>query len=87
MLLNGDILYVPKAFEISKHTIGLIKKSDWSVGGFNVLAYTMAALGLSSPVLTTLISNGSAVVASLNGMKPTIRMKLGPGKKVQPDGV
>jgi heavy metal translocating P-type ATPase len=87
ILLNENLLNIPKAFEISKQTIGLIKESYWIVGGFNVLAYTMAALGLASPVLTTLISNGSAVVACLNGMKPMIRMKLGAGKKEQPDGV
>jgi len=42
---------------------------------------------LASPVLTTLISNGSAVVACVNGMKPMIRMKLGAGKKKQSDAV
>ena len=87
ILLNENLLNIPKAFEISKQTIGLIKESYWIVGGFNVLAYAMAALGLASPVLTTLISNGSAVVACLNGMKPMIRMKLNAGKKKQPDGV
>ena len=51
------------------------------MGSFNVLAYGLAALGLASPVLTTLISNGSAVVACLNGMKPMIRMKLDSGRK------
>lgn len=87
ILLNENLLNIPKAFEISKQTIGLIKESYWIVGSFNVLAYTMAALGLASPVLTTLISNGSAVVACLNGMKPMIRMKLSAGRKEQPDSV
>jgi heavy metal translocating P-type ATPase len=86
ILLNENLLNIPKAFEISKQTIGLIKESYWIVGSFNVFAYTLAAFGLASPVLTTLISNGSAVVACLNGMKPMIRMKLGAGKKEQPDG-
>ena len=87
ILLNENLLNIPKAFEISKETIGLIKESYWIVGGFNVFAYALAAFGLASPVLTTLISNGSAVVACVNGMKPMIRMKLGAGKKKQPDGV
>ena len=87
ILLNENLLNIPKAFEISKQTIGLIKESYWIVGSFNVFAYVMAAFGLASPVLTTLISNGSAVVACLNGMKPMIRMKLGAGKKEQPDVV
>ena len=81
ILLNENLMNIPKAFEISKQTIGLIKESYWIVGSFNVLAYGLAALGLASPVLTTLISNGSAVVACLNGMKPMIRMKLDSGRK------
>jgi Cu2+-exporting ATPase len=87
ILLNENLLNIPKAFEISKQTIGLIKESYWIVGGFNVFAYALAAFGLASPVLTTLISNGSAVVACLNGMKPMIRLKLGAGKKKQTDAV
>jgi len=65
----------------------LIKESYWIVGGFNVIAYALAAIGLVSPVITTLISNGSAVVACANGMKPLIKMKLSSGKKEQPDYV
>ena len=86
ILLNENLLNIPKAFEISRQTIGLIKESYWIVGSFNVLAYAMAAVGLASPVLTTLISNGSAVIACLNGMKPMIKMKLHQkGKKQQGD--
>ena len=87
ILLNDNLLNIPKAFEISKQTIRLIKESYWIVGGFNVIAYSLAAIGLVSPVITTLISNGSAVVACANGMKPMIKMKLNSGKKEQPDSV
>ena len=81
ILLNDNLLNIPKAFEISKQTIRLIKESYWIVGGFNVIAYALAAVGVVSPVITTLISNGSAVVACVNGMKPMIKMKLNSGKK------
>jgi len=47
----------------------------------------LAAVGMVSPVITTLISNGSAVVACINGMKPMIKMKLNSNKKNQPDAV
>ena len=87
ILLNDNLLNIPKAFEISKQTIRLIKESYWIVGGFNVIAYALAAVGVVSPVITTLISNGSAVVACVNGMKPMIKMKLNSGKKEQPDSV
>ena len=85
ILLNENLHNIPKAFEISKQTIRLIKESYWIVGGFNVVAYALAAVGLVSPVITTLISNGSAVVACVNGMKPMIKMKLeSKGKTNQP---
>jgi len=87
ILLNDNLLNIPKAFEISKQTIRLIKESYWIVGGFNVIAYALAAVGLVSPVITTMISNGSAVVACVNGMKPMIKMKLASKKKHQPDSV
>jgi len=77
ILLDDNLLKIPKAFQISKETIRLIKENYQIVAIFNLVAYGFAALGLLSPVITTLISNGSAVVACVNGMKPTIRLKLG----------
>ena len=76
ILLDEDLHKIPKAFEISRQTIRLIKESYTITGTFNVFAYALAALGLVSPVMSTLISNGSAVVACVNGMKPVIKLKL-----------
>ena len=40
----------------------------------NTLALALALPGgLVSPVTTALVSNGSAIVASLNGMRPILR--------------
>ncbi|MCG6552012.1 MAG: heavy metal translocating P-type ATPase [Candidatus Magnetominusculus sp. LBB02] len=76
ILLDDNLHKIPKAFEISKETIKLIKENYAITGGLNVVAYALAAFNLISPVLTTLISNGSAIIACINGMKPIIRMKL-----------
>ena len=70
ILLSDNLEHISKAFEISHRTIGLIKQNYWIVGVFNVLAYALAGFGLVSPVVTTLISNGSSVVACVNGMRP-----------------
>jgi len=81
ILLDDNLNKIPRAFEISKETIKMIKENYAITGGLNAFAYLLAAVGLASPVLTTLISNGSAIIACLNGMKPIIRMKLsGQGK-------
>ncbi|MBF0554045.1 MAG: heavy metal translocating P-type ATPase [Nitrospirae bacterium] len=76
ILLDDNLNKIPMAFEISKETITLIKENYAITGGLNVVAYALAALNLISPVLSTLISNGSAIIACVNGMKPIIRMKL-----------
>jgi Cu2+-exporting ATPase len=85
ILLNDNLNSIPKAFEISKQTVRLIKENYRIVSVFNVAAYGLAAVMLASPVMTTLISNGSAVVACINGMKPLIKMKLGGLGKNQQD--
>jgi Cu2+-exporting ATPase len=87
ILLNDNLDSIPKAFEISKQTVRLIKENYRIVSVFNVLAYGLAAVMLASPVITTLISNGSAVFACLNGMKPLIKVKLNNMKRNQADAV
>ncbi|MBF0398386.1 MAG: heavy metal translocating P-type ATPase [Desulfobacterales bacterium] len=76
ILLDDDLLKIPKAFQISRSTIRLIKENYSITAGFNIVAYALAAIGLLSPVTSTLISNGSAVVACINGMKPIIKLKM-----------
>jgi len=46
------------------------------VVGMNTFALVLALPGgLISPSVTALISNGSAIVASLNGMRPLLRSR------------
>ena len=87
ILLNDNLSSIPKAFEISKQTVKLIKENYKIVSVFNVIAYGLAAVMLASPVVTTLISNGSAVLACINGMKPMIKMKLNGLKENQAGAV
>ncbi len=74
ILLSDNLEHISKAFEISRRTIGLIKQNYWIVGVFNVVAYVLAGFGLVSLVATTLISNGSSVVACVNGMRPMMNL-------------
>jgi Cu2+-exporting ATPase len=76
ILLSDNLLKIAKAFEISRETMQLIKQNYGITASFNVVAYGLAALAMLSPVLTTLISNGSAVVACVNGMRPIMRLKM-----------
>ena len=73
VLMEDSLWKLVKAVEISKGTVGLIKQNYAIVAGMNTLALGLALPGgLISPVVTALLSNGSAILASLNGIRPLL---------------
>src|SRR6516164_4871521 len=76
VLMEDSLWKLVKAVEISKGTVGLIKQNYAIVAGLNTLALALALPGgLISPTVTALISNGSAIVATLNGLRPILRYR------------
>jgi manganese/zinc-transporting P-type ATPase C len=74
VLMEDSLWKLVKAIEISRDSVGLIKQNYAIVVGLNAFAFALALPGgLISPSITALISNGSAIVASLNGMRPLLR--------------
>jgi heavy metal translocating P-type ATPase len=74
VLMEDSLLKLVQAVEISRGAVGLIKQNYAIVAGLNTLALGLALPGgLISPVTTALISNGSAILASLNGIRPMLR--------------
>jgi heavy metal translocating P-type ATPase len=74
VLMEDSLHKLVKAIEISRGAVGLIRQNYAIVAGMNTLALGLALpSGLVSPVTTALISNGSAIIASLNGMRPILR--------------
>jgi heavy metal translocating P-type ATPase len=71
VLMEDSLWKLVKAVEISKGTIGLIKQNYAIVAGMNTVALALPS-GLISPVFTAMISNGSAILASLNGLRPLL---------------
>ena len=60
--------------EQRKGAVQLIKQNYAIVAGMNTLALALALPGgLISPTMTALISNGSAILATLNGLRPILR--------------
>jgi len=54
--------------------MSLISENFAIIAGLNTLAYALAIpRGLVTPATTTLISNGSAILASLNAVRPILR--------------
>jgi Cu2+-exporting ATPase len=74
VLMEDSLWKLVKAVEISRGAVRLIRQNYAIVAGLNTLALGLALPGgLISPEVTALISNGSAILASLNGIRPILR--------------
>ncbi|HLN11196.1 MAG TPA: heavy metal translocating P-type ATPase, partial [Xanthobacteraceae bacterium] len=74
VLMEDSLWKLVKAVEIAHDAVGLIRQNYAIVAGLNTLALVLAVPGgLVSPSVTALISNGSAILASLNGVRPLLR--------------
>jgi Cu2+-exporting ATPase len=76
VLMEDSLWKLVKAVEISRGSVALIKQNYGIVAGLNTIALALALPGgLITPAVTALISNGSAIVASLNGMRPLLHSR------------
>jgi Cu2+-exporting ATPase len=74
VLMEDSLWKLVQAVEISRGAVGLIKENYRIVGVLNTLALGLALPGgLVTPTFTAVLSNGSAILASLNGLRPTLR--------------
>src|SRR5580704_3250608 len=74
ILMEDSLWKLVKAVEISQGAVRLIKQNYAIVAGLNSLALGLALPGgLITPEVTALISNGSAILASMNGIRPILR--------------
>jgi cation transport ATPase len=74
VLMEDSLWKLVKAVEISRDAVSLIKQNYGIVAGLNTLALGLALPGgLITPEVTALISNGSAILASINGIRPMLR--------------
>ncbi len=74
ILMEDSLWKLVKAVEISQGAVRLIKQNYAIVAGLNTVALALALPGgLITPEITALISNGSAILASMNGIRPILR--------------
>jgi Cu2+-exporting ATPase len=74
ILMEDSLWKLVKAVEISQGAVRLIRQNYAIVAGLNTLALGLALPGgLITPEVTALISNGSAILASMNGIRPILR--------------
>lgn len=76
ILMEDSLWKLVKAVEISQGAVRLIKQNYAIVAGLNTVALALALPGgLITPEVTALISNGSAILASMNGIRPILRYR------------
>ncbi|MBV8407225.1 MAG: heavy metal translocating P-type ATPase [Alphaproteobacteria bacterium] len=76
VLMEDSLWKVVKAIDISKDAVSLIRQNYAIVAGLNTLALGLALPGgLVTPAFTAVLSNGSAILAALNGMRPVLRSR------------
>ncbi|MGH8011675.1 MAG: heavy metal translocating P-type ATPase [Candidatus Binataceae bacterium] len=74
VLMRDDLVCILDAIDISRGAVKLIHQNYSIVVALNLAALAMAlAGGMVRPELTALISNGSAVLASVNGLRPLVQ--------------
>jgi heavy metal translocating P-type ATPase len=74
VLMEDSLWKLVKAISVSREAVGLIKQNYAIVAVLNTLALALALPGgLVTPELTAVLSNGSAILASLNGVRPLLR--------------
>lgn len=72
VLIDDDLSKICEAIDVSRDAMRIIKQNFSLILASNAFAYALAIPGLLSPVLSTLVNNGSAVVACLNGLRPLL---------------
>lgn len=77
-LLEDDLWKVPEAIEIARQAVRLIEQNWRLIAYPNSTAIVLSVLNLIGPIGATLISNGSAIAATLNGLRPLFHRS--PGK-------
>jgi heavy metal translocating P-type ATPase len=74
VLMEDSLWKLVQAIELSRGAVRLIKQNYAIVAVLNTLALGFALPGgLVTPTFTAVLSNGSAILASLNGIRPLLR--------------
>ncbi|MCA9453439.1 MAG: HAD-IC family P-type ATPase, partial [Nitrospira sp.] len=89
-LLHGGLWKIPAAIDISREAISLIHQ-NWKIISIpNTIALGLACIGILGPIGATLLSNGSAIIATLNGLRPIMGKPAAPPRPMlvlEPHGV
>jgi len=78
LLLDGDLLGLPLAIDLSRKAIAILKQNVDIIIAPTVVGIAAATVGLSSPLISTLINNGTTVITGLNALRPMFPRQKSP---------
>lgn len=78
VLIRGDLWKVAQAIDIAREATGLIQSNWRLLASANTLALLLSAASILGPVGATVISNGSALAAAANALRPLLSAKAKP---------
>jgi Cu2+-exporting ATPase len=70
ILLDGDLRGLPRAIDLSREAIRILNQNVNVIIAPTVIGMAAAAVGLSNPLISTIINNGTTVVTGLNALRP-----------------
>lgn len=81
ILLDGDLRSLPRALDLSRDAMRILRQNVNIVVWPTALGIAASLVGRATPLLSTLISHGTTIIAGLNGLRPLFP-KAEPGKEV-----
>jgi heavy metal translocating P-type ATPase len=70
LLTDNDLSRLPEAIDISRQAMRLVRENITFIAIPNGAGIALAAAGIIGPALSTLLNNGSAILAALNSLRP-----------------
>jgi Cu2+-exporting ATPase len=84
ILMVDDLRKIIEAFQLSRDALSLIEKNRKMIFALNSIGFAGAALGLFPPAVTSAVSDGATLLATLSSLKPLARNLS--GQDVPPAG-
>jgi len=72
VLMENNLRELLLAINVAKQTMAIVNQNIWSVSVPNLLGILAGSLFPLNPILAILINNGSAILASLNSLRPLL---------------
>ncbi len=70
ILLDSNLWGLPRAIDISRGAMGILKQNINIIIGPTAVGLAGSVIGVSTPLISTVINNGTTVIAGLNSLRP-----------------